>query len=85
MSVILQILLSVEPKIREAAAAALEAIANRSMHERKHLLNEDIIERLMGYQPLDQILLHLLSSIIPKLAFDYLDAGKIDFLLTLVE
>ena len=85
MSVMLQLLLSVEPKIKEAAAAALEAVANCSTHERKHLLKEDIIERLMGNQPLDQTLLHLLSSIIPKLAFDYLDAGKIDFLLTLVE
>ncbi|RDB26380.1 hypothetical protein Hypma_006519 [Hypsizygus marmoreus] len=86
VGLVLELLGSDEPKICEGAAAALEAIASGSMQERKQLLEENIIERLAGNQErLDNNTLRLLSSIIQKLAFDYLDAGKIAFFLTLVD
>jgi hypothetical protein len=75
-----------EPKVREGASAALEAIANGSVHERKRLLEEDIIRRLIDHEErLEQSQINLLSSVIPKLAIDYLKAGKMGLILTLVE
>jgi hypothetical protein len=87
VDVILQLLTSEEPQIREGASAAIEAIANGSTHERKHLLDADIIERLIGNdaQGLGQTELQLSSTIIPKLALDYARGGKVDLILTLVE
>lgn len=75
-----------EPKVREGASAALEAIANGSVHERKRLLEEDIIRRLIDHEErLEQSQINLLSSVIPKLAIDYLKAGKMGLILTLVD
>ena len=86
VDVILQLLTCEEPKIRQGASAAIESIANGSVHERKHLLDEDILERLIGSdERMEQTELHLSSTIIPKLALDYLRGGKVDFVLTLVE
>lgn len=83
---IIDLLMHKEPKVREGAAAALEAIAKGSGQERKQLLEEEIIERLIGHEErLEQTQLYLLSSIIPKLAIDYLNAGKIELILKLVE
>lgn len=83
---ILQLLASDEPQIRQGASAAIEAIANGSTHERKHLLNEDILERLIGSdERLGQTELQLSAAIVPKLALDYLRGGKVDLILTLVE
>lgn len=85
-SAIINFLMHNEPKVREGAAAALEAIANGSVQDRKLLVEEDIIERLIGHEEhLGQTQLQLLSSIIPKLAIDYLDTRKIELILTLVE
>lgn len=83
---ILQLLTCDEPQIREGASAAIEVIANGSAHERKHLLDKDILERLIGSdERLGQTELRLSSTIIPKLALDYLHAGRVDLILTLVE
>jgi hypothetical protein len=86
VDVILQLLASEEPQIREGASAAIENIANGSAHDRKYLLDADILERLIGSdERMGQTELQLSSTIIPKLALDYLRAGKVDFILTLVE
>lgn len=86
VSVIIQLLTSEEPKVSAGASLALETIASGSAQERKHLLDEDIIERLSGNQGRhDQTVLHLLSILIPKLIIDYLRAGKISLFLSLVE
>jgi hypothetical protein len=85
-STIITLLMHKEAKIREGAAAALEAISNGSGQERKRLLEEGIIERLIGHdERLEHTQLHLLSSVIPKLAIDYLNAGKMELIFTLVE
>jgi hypothetical protein len=85
-SILINLLMHKEPKVREGAAAALEAIANGSEPERKKLLEEAIIERLIGHEArLEQTPLHLVCSIIPKLAIDYLNAGRMELILTLVE
>jgi hypothetical protein len=87
VDVILQLLTCEEPQIRQGASAAIESIANGSTHERQHLLDADILERLIGgdAQSLGQTELQLSSTIIPKLALDYVRAGKVDLILTLVE
>lgn len=83
---ILLLLGSTEPQIRQGASAAIESIANGSVHERKHLLNADILERLIGSdERIGQTELQLCSTIIPKIALDYLRVGKVDLILTLVE
>ena len=85
-STIISLVMHREPKVREGAAAALESIVNGSEQERKLLLEEDIIEKLIrSEERLDQMQLHLLSSIIPRLAIDYCNAGKMQLILTLVE
>jgi hypothetical protein len=86
LDIIIQLLTCEEPKIRQGASSAIETIAKGSAHERKHLLDEDILERLIGNdEQLEQTELQLSSVIIPKLANDYLRAGKADFILTLIE
>ena len=85
-STLVDFLMHKEPKIREGAAAALEAIANGTAQERKQLIQAAVIERLIGNEDhLEQRPLHLLSSIIPKLADDYVKAGRMELILTLVE
>lgn len=85
-SSIIDLLVHKEPKVRDGAAAAVEAISGGSAQDRKHLLEEDIIQRLVGHdEPLEQIQTHLLALIIPMLALDYLEAGKIDLIFRLVE
>ena len=86
ISTILQLLSSEEPKIREGASAAIEAIANGSSTDRQHLVEENILESLVdsGYHP-SQTELQIFPVIIPKLAFNYLHSGKINLILTLVE
>ena len=85
-STIIALVTHKELKVREGAAAALEAIVNGSVQVRKLLLEEDIIEKLIiDEERLDQMQLHLLSSIIPRLAIDYCNAGKMQLILTLVE
>ena len=85
-STIIDLLMHKEPKIQEGAAAALEIIANGSVLERKRLLEEDIIGKLTGREEcLEQTQLRLLSSVIPKLAIDYLNAGRMELILKLVE
>ena len=85
-STIMDLLLHKEPKVQEGAAAALEIIASGSVLERKRLLEQDIIGKLIGHEEsLEQTQLRLLSSVIPKLAIDYLNAGKMDLILKLVE
>ena len=85
-SIIIDLLMHGEPKVQEGAAAALEAIANGSAQERKSLVKDDIIGRLIGHdEHLGQMQLRLLSSIIPKLAIDYLDIGKIERIFQLLE
>jgi hypothetical protein len=85
-STLIDFLMHKEPKIREGAAAALEAIANGTAQQRKQLIQAAIIERLIGNEDrLEQTPLHLLSSIIPRLAIDYLKAGRMELILTLVE
>jgi hypothetical protein len=75
-----------EPKVRDGAAAALEAISSGSPRDRKFLLEEDIIERLVGHEEhLEQTQIHVLASTVPLLAFDYLEAGKVDVVFRLVE
>ena len=83
---LLQLLACEEPRICEGSFAAIENIANGSIDDRKHLLDIDILERLIGSdERLGQTELQLLSTIIPRLALDYLHAGKVDFILGLVE
>lgn len=83
---IINLLVHKEPKVRDGAAAALEAISSGSARDRKLLLEEDIIERLVGHdEPLEQTQIYLLASIIPMLALDYLEAGKTDLIFRLVE
>ena len=85
-STIMDLLMHREPKVQEGAAAALEIIANGSVLERKRLLEQDIIGKLISQEEsLEQTQLRLLSSIIPKLAIDYLNAGKMELILKLVE
>jgi hypothetical protein len=85
-SIIMDLLMHEKPKVQEGAAAALEIIANGPVLERKRLLEQDIIGKLIGRdEPLEQTQLRLLSSLIPKLAIDYLNAGRIELILTLVE
>ena len=85
-STIMDLLVHKEPKVQEGAAAALEIIANGPVLERKRLLEQDIIGKLIGRdERLEQTQLRLLSSLIPKLAFDYLNAGRIEMILKLVE
>lgn len=84
--VIIQLLACEEPQIREGASTAIENIANGSVNDRKHLLDVDILERLIGSdEHLGQTELQLSSTIIPKLSLDYLRAGKVDLILGLVE
>ena len=86
LAVVLELLACEEPQIREGASTAIENIANGSVSDRKHLLDVDILERLIGnYEPLQQTELLLSSTIIPKLSLDYLHAGKVNFVLGLVE
>jgi hypothetical protein len=86
VDVVLQLLACEEPQIREGASTAIECIANGSVNDRKHLLDVDILERLIGNEvPLGQTELQLSFTIIPKLSLDYLRAGKADFILGLVE
>ena len=86
VDVILELLACDEPQIREGASTAIENIANGSVNDRKHLLDVDILERLIkSYEPLGQTELQLSSTIIPKLSLDYLRAGKVDLILGLVE
>jgi len=86
VDVVLQLLACEQPQIREGASAAIENIANGSVNDRKHLLDVDILERLIGSdERLGQTELQLSSTIIPKLALDYLRAGKADFILGLVD
>ena len=84
-STIIAFLMHKEPKVRDGAVAAIEAIVNSSVQDRKFLLEEDIIEKLINLKYLDQMHLRLLSSIIPKLAIDYCNAGKMELILSLVE
>jgi hypothetical protein len=85
-STIMDLLMHKEPKVQEGAAAALEIIANGSALERKRLLEQDIIGKLICQEEhLEQTQLRLLSSVIPKLAIDYLNAGKMELILKLVE
>jgi hypothetical protein len=87
VDVILQLLFCEVQQIREGASAAIEVISNGSAHERKYLVDADILERLIGSneRALEQMELQLSSLIFPNLAFDYLRVGKVDFILTLVE
>jgi hypothetical protein len=86
VDVIVQFLTSDEPQIRQGASVSIEIIANGSVSERRYLLDADILERLIGSEErLGQTGLQLLSTIIPKLALDYLRAGKVDLILTLIE
>ena len=86
VDVVLQLVACEEPQIREGAVAAIENIANGSVSDRKHLLDVDILERLIGSDGrLGQTEFQLSSSITPKLALDYVRAGKADFILGLVE
>lgn len=83
---ILQLLTSEEPEIRRGASAAVESIANGSAHERNYLLAHDILERLIGSnEQIGQTELQLSSAIIPKLAFDYLRAGRVTLIVSLTE
>ena len=85
-STIMDLLMHKEPKVQEGAASALETIANGPVLERKQLLEQDIIGKLIGHdERLEQTQLRLLSSLIPKLAIDYLNAGRVDLILKLVE
>ena len=85
-STIMDLLMHKEPKVQEGAAAALEIIANGAALERKRLLEQDIIGKLIGHdESLEQTPLRLMSSVIPKLAIDYLNAGRIGMILKLVE
>ena len=84
--VVLQLLACEEPQIREGATTAIENIANGSVDDRKHLLDVDVLERLIGSdERLGQTDLQVASTIIPKLSLDYLRVGKVDFILGLVE
>ena len=86
VSDILRLLASEVPKIREGASTAIQVIANSSEHDRKSLLDDDILERLTRDEGgTGQATLELSSKIIMKLAFDYVRAGKVNFILTLVE
>jgi hypothetical protein len=86
LSTILQLLNCEEPKIREGASAAIEAIADGSSNERQYLVDEDVLERLIGSDGhLGQTELQISSVIIPKLAFDYLRSGKVNLILNLVK
>ena len=85
-STIIDLLMHNEPKVQEGAAAALEIIANGSDLERKRLLEQEIIGKLTGHgASLEQTQLRLMSSVIPKLAIDYLNAGRIELIIKLVE
>ena len=85
-SAIMDLLMHKEPKVQEGAAAALNIIANGPVLDRKRLLEQDIIGKLIGHdERLKQTQLRLLSSLIPKLAIDYLNAGRIELILKLVE
>jgi hypothetical protein len=86
VSAILHLLGHDEPKIREGACDAITVIANGSEHDQRHLLDEDLLERLTRTdERLGQIEQHLASLVIPKLAFNYLRSGKLDLIITLVE
>lgn len=86
VSDILQFLTYNEPKIRDGASGAIEAIASGSNLDRDHLMADDVLERLVGgSERLAQTELHLCATIIPKLAVDYLHANKLNLILTLVE
>ena len=86
VSDILQFLTYNEPKIREGASGAIEAIASGSNLDRDHLMADDVLERLVGgSERLAQTELHLCATITPKLAVDYLHANKLNLILTLVE
>ena len=79
-STIMNFLMHNKPKVQEGAlaAAALEIIANGSEPERKRLLEQDIIGKLVGHdERLEHTQLRLLSSVIPKLAIDYVNAEAI--------
>jgi hypothetical protein len=83
---IINFLMHKEPKVRDGAAAALEAICSGSPRDRKFLLEEDIIEKLVGHEDhLEQTQIQVLVSTVPLLALDYLEAGKVDVFLGLVE
>lgn len=85
-STIIDLLMHKEPKIQEGAASALEIIASGAVLERKRLFEQDIIGKLTGNDEcLGQTQLRLLSSVIPKLVIDYLNAGRIELILKLVE
>lgn len=86
VSAILQLLTYNEPKIREGASGAIEAIASGSNVDRSHLMADDVLERLLGgNEQLAQTELQLCATILPKLAVDYLHASKLDFIFTLIE
>ncbi|KDR80999.1 hypothetical protein GALMADRAFT_222596 [Galerina marginata CBS 339.88] len=83
---IMDLLVHKEPKVRDGAARALEDISKGSVRDRKYLLDEDIIERLVGHgEHLEQTQTDLLASIIPILALDYLEVGKADLIFGLVD
>ena len=75
-----------EPKLRDGAAIALKTIGSGPPLERKRLVEKDIIRNLVARgDRLDQTQLDLLAAIIPMLACDYLEAGKIALIFMLVE
>ncbi|KAG6832805.1 hypothetical protein H0H92_009424 [Tricholoma furcatifolium] len=75
-----------ESKVREGAIAALEAIAGGPQQARATLVEEGILETLISRnEHMEQTHLDVMVSVIPKLAVDYLEAGRADLLLDLVD
>jgi hypothetical protein len=74
------------PKIREGASSAIEVIANGFERDRKCLLDQDIIETVTGrHDETSPVSAKLAGTIITRLAMDYINAGRVHLIVTLVE
>jgi hypothetical protein len=82
---LLQLLASEIPAIKEGSSAAIQVIAG-SPNDRELLLNEDILERLIvGHSTLDHPTVKLAVALIPNLAINYVALDRVNVLLALIE
>lgn len=83
--VILQFLTESEPVVRRGARDAICNIASAEAPDSGSLIQEGIIERLSGNQIIEHVVLDVLDFTIPTLAIQYVTAGRVNAILSLVE
>lgn len=86
LGVIFHVLATGPPGVREAAAAGLQNIMRESVADRKILIDDNVLEKLTGGADISSRVTNDLSTFaIARLTPDYVEADKINFVLTLIE